>query len=199
MRKLLPFLALPLALLFFAGAARAQVACPASCPGGCNPTTGVCLSGGSGAGQFFDGSSGSSFPTSGGNPFGGSLGGTGGGFPTPNTSALQGYAGSFVSFVNTALVPLLVALAFIVFLWGVADSYILHPGDEEKRKSGHQFVLWGIIGFVVIFSLWGLVNLVSSALGLWGDTAPPAPGVNTSYTSGGTSGLPSYPGGVFGF
>jgi hypothetical protein len=190
MRKLLPALALALALGGLGSAAHAQVACPASCPGGCNPTTGVCLSGGSGQGQFFDGSSGSSYPLGGGAP-GGVV--SGGGFPAPNTAAFESYTNSFVSFVNLALVPVLVALAFILFLWGVANAYILHPGDEEKRKSGHQFILWGIVGFVVIFSVWGLVNLVSGALGLTDSFAPPPPGINTSYTSG-SSGS-SYPGG----
>ncbi|HVW83002.1 MAG TPA: pilin [Candidatus Paceibacterota bacterium] len=186
MSRALPGVALALALALtpaLGSVAQAQVACPTSCPGSCNPTTGVCLSGGSGQGQFFDGSSGSSYPLGGGSGIV-----SGGGFPTPNTSELQQYTGSLTSFVNTALVPVLVAIAFIMFLWGVANAYILHPGDEERRKSGHQFILWGIIGFVVIFSVWGLVNLVSDALGLSGAAAPPPPGASSSYGSYGSGG-----------
>jgi len=80
--------------------------------------------------------------------------------------------------INYVLVPVIFALAFIVFLWGIAKAYILSGGDPEEVKRGHTLVLWGIIGFVVMISLWGLVNVVSSSLGLSGYSAPNLP---TSY------------------
>ena len=116
-----------------------------------------------------------------------------GGFPAPNTSALTGYTSALTEFINTALVPTLVAIAFILFLYGVADAYILHPGDETKLKEGHQYILWGVIGFVVIFSVWGLVNLVASTLGLQGGEAPPTPGINTTSSAQGSSYTQSNP------
>jgi hypothetical protein len=75
-------------------------------------------------------------------------------------------------------VPLLFAIAFIVFLYGIANAYILHPGDEAAVKSGHKLILWGVIGFAVMVSLWGLVNVVASTFGLGGVGAPTLP---TSY------------------
>ena len=66
--------------------------------------------------------------------------------------------------VNFVLVPILMAVAFIVFLWGVFNYFILGAANDEKRKEGRQFVLWGIIGFVIIMSIWGLVNIVKDTL-----------------------------------
>lgn len=80
--------------------------------------------------------------------------------------------------INSILVPLLFAVAFIVFLYGVFKSYILSHGDPGEVKKGHQLILWGVIGFAVMLSLWGLVNVVTNTFGLSGAYAPPLP---TSY------------------
>lgn len=79
--------------------------------------------------------------------------------------------------VNGVLVPILIAIAFIVFLWGVFKYYIYGATDEAKRKDGHQLIIWGVIGFVVIVSVWGIVNIVTNILvpGTVSNNAPPTP------------------------
>ena len=66
--------------------------------------------------------------------------------------------------VNFVLVPILMAVAFIVFLWGVFNYFILGAANDEKRKEGRQFVLWAITGCVIIMSIGGLVNIVKDTL-----------------------------------
>jgi hypothetical protein len=68
--------------------------------------------------------------------------------------------------LNTVVVPVIFALAFVVFVWGVAKYFFFSVGDEEARSKGRQFILWGILGMVVLFSVWGFVNLLLSTLGL---------------------------------
>ncbi|MFZ2500654.1 MAG: hypothetical protein WAW90_01550 [Minisyncoccia bacterium] len=85
---------------------------------------------------------------------------------------------TFIYIINSVLVPLLFAVSFIVFLYGVFKTYIYSHGDPGEVSSGHQTILWGVIGFVVMVSLWGLVNVVSNSFGLGGFGAPPTP---TSY------------------
>ncbi len=91
------------------------------------------------------------------------------------TTTICGVAQNILYIINGILVPVLFALAFIVFLYGVADAYIFSRGDEEAVKRGHKLILWGIIGFVVMVSLWGLVNVVANTFGLAGSYAPPTP------------------------
>ena len=86
--------------------------------------------------------------------------------------------------INDILVPVLFALAFIVFLYGIAKTYIFSVGDEGGVKEGHQLILWGIIGFVVMISLWGLVNVVANTFGLAGFSAPPFPSSTGAYGPG---------------
>src|SRR6266481_9231441 len=94
--------------------------------------------------------------------------GVGTGGPGLCTGTICGVASTILYLINSVLVPLLFAIAFLVFLYGIAKTYIFSAGDAEKIKEGHQLVLWGIIGFVVMISLWGLVNVVANTFGLGG-------------------------------
>ena len=90
-----------------------------------------------------------------------------------NTFYLQGYASSIIGIINTILVPVLLTVAFLVFVYGVFNYFILGAANESKRTEGAQFVLWAVVGFVVILSVWGLVSLLGSTLGLTVGAAPP--------------------------
>lgn len=81
-------------------------------------------------------------------------------------SGLFQVGATIISIINGVLVPVLFAVSFIVFLYGVAKSYIFSTGNEEDVKSGHKIILWGLIGFAVMISVWGLVNLTVSIFGL---------------------------------
>ena len=85
-------------------------------------------------------------------------------------TTFKDYIGSgttgIIGIINTAIVPLIFALAFMVFLWGVMNYFFLHGGDEGKRAEGRQFAFWGIIGMVVLFSVWGFVSIMLSTLGI---------------------------------
>jgi len=74
------------------------------------------------------------------------------------------YRDTIVWAVNSVFVPVLMAVAFAVFLWGVYKYFILGAESDSERATGRQFVLWGVIGFVIITSVWGLVNIVKDTL-----------------------------------
>lgn len=102
--------------------------------------------------------------------------GVGSGFgPAGCSFTICGVGGTILYIINFVLVPVLFAVAFIMFLWGVAQAYIFSHGDPAKVATGHKLILWGVVGFVVMLSLWGLVNVVSSTFGLSGYSAPPTP------------------------
>lgn len=64
---------------------------------------------------------------------------------------------SIARLVDGAVIPLLYALAFILFLIGMVRFFFM--GGEEQRQKGRVFMLWGVIGFVVLFSVWSIVRL----------------------------------------
>ena len=98
-------------------------------------------------------------------------------------STLGAYLSSIIGFINVYLVPFLFAIAFIVFIWGVFQYFIAGGANEEQRDKGKQFVMWGIIGFVVMVSLWGLVNLITGTLNFGeGGKTPPLPKFDVTST-----------------
>ncbi len=87
-----------------------------------------------------------------------------------DTTAIKSFVDQFIDLINKTLVPLVFAIAFIVFIWGVFQYFIAGGANEEKRKEGAQFVMWGIIGFAVMLSVWGLVHILSSTFDTGADS-----------------------------
>ena len=75
-------------------------------------------------------------------------------------------------FLNS-VVPLLIALAVVYFVWGVV-TYVI-SSDEEAKKAGRNRIIFGIIGLAVIIGLWGLVNVLANTFGLNNNTHITAP------------------------
>lgn len=78
----------------------------------------------------------------------------------------SGSTGGVIGAISNYIVPVIFAFAFASFVWGVMSYFFLHGGEEAKREEGKQFVLWGILGMVVLFSVWGFVNILLSTLGI---------------------------------
>lgn len=89
------------------------------------------------------------------------------------------------AFINGTLIPLLFGVALLVFLWGIFKYFILGGGDEGKREEGKQLMLYAIIGFVVMVSVFGIVNAIAGGLGFSKDeTIQNIPNVPTGNTGG---------------
>lgn len=84
------------------------------------------------------------------------------------TEQSAGELGSFIvgllELINEFLIPLVISLAVLFFVWGVVKYFILGGGDEESRKQGRGFLLHAILGFVAIVALWAIVNFVAGAI-----------------------------------
>ena len=88
--------------------------------------------------------------------------------------------GSFIiNTINGVIVPVLFAVAFIVFLWGAFTTFILGASEGAKKEEGKNLTLYGLIGFFVMISIWGLVNILTNTAGL-GNNSGPTGGTPTS-------------------
>jgi len=93
-----------------------------------------------------------------------------------------GKLGTFVreigGFINATLIPILLALAFLVFIVGAVRFFLLAGKDNaEAQKKGKSLMLYGLLAFVLIISIWGIVNLIANGLGFTnkeGDVKIPA-------------------------
>ncbi len=80
-----------------------------------------------------------------------------------------------ITFINQFLIPLLLSFAFLMFLWGVFKYFIGGGTSAEERQEGQKYVLWSVIGFAIIFSVWGLVWLLLNTFRFGGERMPPVP------------------------
>jgi hypothetical protein len=69
---------------------------------------------------------------------------------------------NLVSILNSYMIPVLYALGFLYFLIGVA-RFAFAEGQENRAKA-RNMIIYGLIGLVVIFGVWGLVNLLLTVL-----------------------------------
>ena len=66
--------------------------------------------------------------------------------------------GKIVTEIVNPLILLLAAVALVVFAWGVFE-FVSRAGDEKGREEGRRAILWGLVGFVIIFGAYGIINL----------------------------------------
>ncbi len=78
------------------------------------------------------------------------------------------------------LIPFIIALTVLVFLWGVFKFVI--SNDAEGRKEARGYMIWGIVSLFIMVSVWGLVNILVRTFSL-NTNAPALPQVPTTYTS----------------
>ena len=68
----------------------------------------------------------------------------------------------FNEFILNPILYLLVAVSVVMFFWGLVQFLLTtNSGDRQQGKS---HMLWGIVGLVIIFSVWGIVNLIDGTL-----------------------------------
>jgi len=79
------------------------------------------------------------------------------------TGSIQGVLCTVASLISS-LIPIIVTLGVVYFIWGVVTYFI--GDDEEAKKRGRDRIIYGILGLVVIVAMWGIVTLVIDGLGI---------------------------------
>ena len=80
--------------------------------------------------------------------------------------------------ILNSIVPILIALAVVYFVWGVVSFVIAN--DEEAKTKGRDRIIFGIIGLAVIIGMWGLVNVLRNTFGLNNTTNITLPTIPTN-------------------
>lgn len=80
-------------------------------------------------------------------------------------------------FINGVLIPFIIGIGFLFFVWGMFLYFILGGADDEKKAKGKSLMIHATIGFVVIIIFFGVINLLTSSTGLQGETIKNIPEV----------------------
>jgi len=62
------------------------------------------------------------------------------------------------------LIPILITLAVVYFIWGVIQYTI--STDEEAKKGARGKIISGLIGLFLIIAFWGVIQVVKNTFGI---------------------------------
>lgn len=62
-------------------------------------------------------------------------------------------------------IPYVVVIAVGFFLMGLI-KYVSHGDNEEKREAGTKMMIYGIVGFFFMVSIWGITELFVKSFNL---------------------------------
>ncbi len=88
------------------------------------------------------------------------------------------FFGNVLGFINGVLIPLIFTVALLAFVWGMTKFFVINGDNEGERKKGKDLMVWSIAGFVLMVSIWGIVNLIAGGL-FSSATTPTLPGIPT--------------------
>jgi hypothetical protein len=78
-------------------------------------------------------------------------------------TSFGGFASALLGILQM-FVNVIVSLAIVYFLWGVAK--FIRAEDDKGREEGKKQILWGLVGLFVMLSVWGLLNVLKTTFPL---------------------------------
>jgi hypothetical protein len=93
---------------------------------------------------------------------------------------LESFIRVTLAFLNNFIVPAILALGFVFFVWGMFQYFIAGGANDEAKEKGRSLMIYATLGFVLIVIFWGIVNLLASSIGLEGDTLKNRPDLPTT-------------------
>jgi uncharacterized membrane protein YidH (DUF202 family) len=75
---------------------------------------------------------------------------------------------SLLNAVNKVVInPIIIfifSLGVVLFLFGIV-KYLLNPSDENIVKESKNHMLWGLLGMLIMVSVFGIMNLIIKSIG----------------------------------
>jgi len=85
----------------------------------------------------------------------------------------------FWNYLISPAILLVFALGFFLLTWGLVE-FLWKLNEGGDNKEGKQHMLWGIVGMLIMVSVYGILSLLDNTFGLG---ALSGNGLNTSTTN----------------
>lgn len=70
-----------------------------------------------------------------------------------------------IDVIVTPLITFLFFLTMLIFVWGVFG--LISKGDDSTaRQEGQRHILWGTVGMSIMVSVYGIIRLIGSTVGV---------------------------------
>ena len=73
---------------------------------------------------------------------------------------------NILNFTDSVLIPFIIGIGFLVFVWGMFKFFIVGGSNDEAKEQGKSLMIYATLGFVLIIVFWGIVNLLADSTGL---------------------------------
>lgn len=81
--------------------------------------------------------------------------------------SFQGILGRMYTYIINPAIVTLFAVALLIFFYGVI-IYIRDAADKDGLKKGKDHMFWGIVGFVIMIGVYGIINLLLTTFNIKG-------------------------------
>jgi uncharacterized membrane protein YidH (DUF202 family) len=88
----------------------------------------------------------------------------------PGGGAFGDLLTNILIFSNNVLIPFILGIGFLVFVWGMFRFFIAGGANDEEKEKGKSLMVYATLGFVLIIVFWGIVNLLATSTGLDGES-----------------------------
>ena len=72
---------------------------------------------------------------------------------------------AIVATIIDPIILLLFSAGVFLFMWGMVE-FLFKSDSEKGRETGQQHMLWGIIGVFIMATVFGIIQIILSTLGL---------------------------------
>ena len=69
---------------------------------------------------------------------------------------------------NLILNPLILlafGISFVYFIFGVV-RYLSMDAADKNRKTAQDAIIWGVVGMLIMFSVYGIIGFILSSFGI---------------------------------
>lgn len=84
---------------------------------------------------------------------------------------------NILTFSNEVLIPFIIGIGFLMFVWGMFQYFIAGGASDESREKGKKLMISSTIAFVVIIIFFGAINMLTATTGLEGQQIKNVPKV----------------------
>jgi len=77
---------------------------------------------------------------------------------------------NLLEFSNNVLIPFIIGIGFLAFVWGMFQYFILGGANDESREKGRKLMVSATFAFVIIILFFGFINMLTTSSGLEGET-----------------------------
>lgn len=70
-----------------------------------------------------------------------------------------------VTHIIDPIIMVFFMMAIIVFVFGIFE-FIRGSDNEDSRRKGQKHMIWGIVGLLIMVSVFALINLIADQFGI---------------------------------